>query len=162
MDPISVRMVRAALIWLAIGFVLGGLMLADTSVPGDWRAWFAPTHGHILFVGWFLQFAVGIAYWLLPRKRSDASPLGYNERAVFLGFVILNAGLVLRVFAEPAPRVGYMTSMVDELLVLSALAHVAAIGIIVTQLWSRVIPRPVRRTRGASRTEEDQESTAQE
>jgi hypothetical protein len=148
MDPISVKMVRAALIWLAIGFVFGGLMLADASVPGTWRLWFAPTHGHILFVGWFLQFAVGVAYWLLPRQRTDNRPLGYNETAAFLSFAILNTGLVLRVIAEPAPRIGYMTLLVDEILVLSAVAHVAAIGIVVFQLWSRVIPRPVRRNRG--------------
>ena len=147
MDPLSVRMVRAALIWLALGFILGGLMLADASVPGSWRGWYAPTHGHILFVGWFLQFAVGIAYWLLPRKRTDDSPLGYNERAANLSFVILNIGLLIRVFAEPAPRVGYMTSLIDELLIGSAVAHVAAIGIFVVQLWSRLIPRPPRRNR---------------
>ncbi len=150
MDPISVRMVRTALIWLAIGFVFGGLMLADSSLPGSWRAWFAPTHGHILFVGWFLQFAVGVAYWLLPRKRTDDRPLGYNEHAAFLSFVILNIGLVVRVIAEPAARIGYMTGLVDELLIVSALAHVGAIGIVVVQLWSRVIPRPVRRNRGES------------
>jgi hypothetical protein len=150
MDPISVKMVRAALIWLAVGFTVGGLMLADASVPGNWRAWYAPTHGHVLFVGWFLQFAVGVAYWLLPRKRTDESPLGYNEHAAFLSFAILNTGLLVRVVTEPAPRIGYMTGLVDELLILSALAHVAAIGIIVFQLWSRVIPRPVRRSRGSN------------
>jgi hypothetical protein len=148
LDPISVNMVRAALVWLAIGFVVGALMLADASLAGNWRAWFAPTHGHVLFVGWFLQFAVGIAFWLLPRQRTDARPLGYNERVAFLSFVILNTGLVLRVIAEPAPRIGYMTGLVDEMLVVSALAHVVAIGIVVTQLWGRVIPRPVRRKRG--------------
>ncbi len=147
MDPVSVRMVRAALLWLALGVVLGGLMLADASVPGNWRAWYLPTHGHILFVGWFLQFAVGIAYWLLPRKRSDELPLGYNERVTFFSFLILNSGLLIRVIAEPGPRAGYMTSLVDELLLVSAITHVVAIGIVVVQLWSRVIPRPPRRNR---------------
>ena len=52
-----------------LGFVIGGLMLVDRAIPGDWRAWMSPSHGHMLFVGWFLQFALGIAYWLLPRKR---------------------------------------------------------------------------------------------
>ncbi|TVR71830.1 MAG: hypothetical protein EA415_10740 [Sphaerobacteraceae bacterium] len=138
-------MVRAALIWLAIGFTFGGLMLADASVPGNWRAWFAPTHGHVLFVGWFLQFAVGVAYWLLPRKRTDIAPLGYNERTAFLSFIFLNIGLVIRVVAEPAPRIGYMSSGIDEMLIVSAIAHVGAIGIVVVQLWGRVTPRPVRR-----------------
>lgn len=150
MDPISVRMVRAALIWLAIGFTFGGLMLADASVPGNWRNWFAPTHGHVLFVGWFLQFAVGVAYWLLPRNRTDVAPLGYNERTAFLSFILLNTGLLIRVVAEPAPRIGYMASGVDEMLVISAIAHVGAIGIIVVQLWNRVIPRHARRQKRES------------
>jgi hypothetical protein len=157
MDPISVKMVRAALIWLTIGFVFGGLMLADASLPGNWRGWFAPTHGHVLFVGWFLQFAVGVAYWLLPRQRTDTRPLGYNERAAFLSFAILNTGLLLRVIAEPAPRMGYMDSLYSELLIISALFHVAAIGIVVGQLWGRVIPRPVRRNRSQANESRSQD-----
>lgn len=138
-------MVRTALIWLAIGFLLGGLMLADATFPGDWRHWFGPTHGHILFVGWFLQFAVGVAYWLLPRQRTDDRPLGYSERAALLSFVVLNIGLGLRVIAEPAMRMGYLTGTGDPILLVSAAAHIAAIGIIVTQLWGRVVPRVARR-----------------
>jgi vacuolar-type H+-ATPase subunit I/STV1 len=150
MDPISVKMVRAALIWLAIGFIFGALMLSDASIPGSWRAWFAPTHGHVLFVGWFLQFAVGIAYWLLPRQRTDERPLGYQETAALLAFLILNVALVLRVVAEPAPRIGYLEMLYNEALVVSAVLHVVAIGIVVTQLWGRIIPRPVRRNRNKS------------
>lgn len=62
MDRLSVIMVRSALLWLVAGIVVGGLMLVDRAIPGDWRAWLAPSHGHMLFVGWFLQFALGIAY----------------------------------------------------------------------------------------------------
>lgn len=153
MDPFSVRMVRAALVWLAIGFLLGATMLSDASLPGNWRFWFGPTHGHILFVGWFLQFAIGIAYWLLPRQRTDDRPFGYNERTALLSFVILNTGLVLRVLAEPAPRIGYLSGLSEPVLVVSALAHVVAIGIIVAQLWGRIKPRPPRRGRAASTSE---------
>src|ERR687898_1455118 len=106
MDPVSVRLVRASLLWLVAGFTLGALMLSDALVPGDWRLWFAPTHGHILFVGWFLQFAVGVAYWLLPRRRSTERPLGYGERSALLAVGALNLGLVLRIVAEPAERTG--------------------------------------------------------
>ena len=147
MDPLSVRMVRAALIWLAIGFVLGALMLVDGMIAGRWRLWFSPTHGHILFVGWFLQFAVGIAYWLLPRKRSDEKPLGYSDRWALVAFLSLNLGLAARVIVEPTERMGYTFVGTDAMLVLSAILQVTAIGIVVTQLWGRVIPRPPKRAR---------------
>ena len=81
MDRLTTVMVGAGLLWLLLGMVLGGAMLLARLVPADWVAWFAPTHGHILFVGWFLQFALGVAFWLLPRRRTPRHPLGYNERA---------------------------------------------------------------------------------
>jgi hypothetical protein len=152
MDPVSVKMVRASLIWLAIGFTVGGLMLADNSLPGTWRFWFGPTHGHVLFVGWFFQFAVGVAFWLLPRKRTAELPFGYNERTAFLSFIILNAGLIVRVIAEPGPRVGYLSNGADALLLVSAAAHVLAGGIIVSLLWGRAIQRPDRGARSNTRT----------
>jgi hypothetical protein len=141
MDPLSSVMLRAALTWLLAGFVIGAAMLTDRALPGQWRLWMAPTHAHILFVGWFLQFAVGVAYWLLPRRRSTERPLGYRERAAYLAFVALNLGLVLRIIAEPAELANDATL---ALLGASALLQVAATLVFVIQLWPRVGPRPMR------------------
>lgn len=141
MDPLSVRMVRTALLWLVVGFALGALMLSDALVPGDWRRWFSPTHGHILFVGWFLQFAVGVGYWLLPRKRTPQRPFGYREDLALAAWGLLNAGLVLRVIAEPLQRSGQDAAVLDWLLAGSAILQLAAIGLIAYQLWGRIQPR---------------------
>jgi hypothetical protein len=144
MDPLSSVMLRAALTWLLAEFVIGAAMLTDRALPGHWRLWMAPTHAHILFVGWFLQFAVGVAYWLLPRRRSTERPLGYRERAAYLAFVALNLGLVLRIIAEPAERAGLANDVTLALLRASALLQVAATLVFVIQLWPRVGPRPMR------------------
>jgi hypothetical protein len=144
MDPLSSVMLRAALTWLLAGFVVGAAMLTDRALPGQWRLWLAPTHAHIVFVGWFLQFAVGVAYWLLPRRRSTERPLGYRERAAYLAFVALNLGLVLRIIAEPAERAGLANDVTLALLGASALLQVAATLVFVIQLWPRVGPRPMR------------------
>ncbi len=141
MDRISIVMVRAALAWLVLGFVVGGLMLVDRAIPGDWRAWMAPSHGHILFVGWFLQFALGIAYWLLPRKRQPELPLGYPEKPGFVAVAALNLGLLARVAAEPFERVGRASDVTLTLLAVSAILQVAAVVIFVTQLWPRIYGR---------------------
>jgi hypothetical protein len=146
MDPLSSVMLRAALIWLLAGFVIGAAMLTDRALPGQWRLWMAPSHAHMLFVGWFLQFAVGVAYWLLPRRRSTERPLGYGERAAYVAVVALNLGLVLRIIAEPAERTGNESDGTMVLLIASALLQVAAALIFVTQLWPRVAARPIRGT----------------
>jgi hypothetical protein len=141
MDPVSVRLVRASLLWLVAGFTLGALMLSDALVPGDWRLWFAPTHGHILFVGWFLQFALGIAYWLLPRKRTEVLPLGYREGVGIAGAGALNAGLALRVLAEPLERGGHASDLTLTLLAGSAALQIVAVALFVSQLWPRIYGR---------------------
>lgn len=149
MDTVSVRLVRASLLWLVAGITLGALMLSDRLIPGDWRLWFAPTHGHILFVGWFLQFAIGIAYWLLPRKRTTERPLGYHERWALAAFALLNGGLLFRVAAEPPSRVGNGGDLGDAALAVSSLLQLAAIVIIAAQIWPRIVPRRQGRTPGS-------------
>ena len=143
MDRVSLIYTRAALIWLVAGVALGTAMLSDALTPGEWREWFAPTHGHMLFVGWFLQFAVGIAYWLLPRRRTPKIPLGYSERLAFAGMLLLNAGLLLRLIAEPAEQMGAQRG-VDVVLAVSGLAQLAAVVIIARQIWPRLRGRPAR------------------
>lgn len=120
MDRLTAVMVRLSLGWLLVGFVIGGVMLVDRAVPGAWRAWLAPSHGHMLFVGWLLQFALGIAYWLLPRKRSPDQPLGYHKPLSWLGVGTLNVGVVLRVISEPLERIGQGTAVTLTMLFVSA------------------------------------------
>jgi hypothetical protein len=150
MDRLSSLMLRTSLGWLLAGFVFGAAMLTDRALPGEWRLWLAPTHAHILFVGWFLQFAIGVAYWLLPRRRTDALPLGYQERAAVLAVAALNAGLALRLIAEPAERMGQANELTLALLALSAVLQVAAVTVFVVQLWPRIAPRPLRQKPAAS------------
>jgi hypothetical protein len=137
-------MVRLSLLWLLAGFIVGGLMLVDRDIPGDWRLWAQPTHGHMLFVGWFLQFALGIAYWLLPRKRSPERPVGYNLRLAQLAVAALNIGLLCRVIAEPLERTGHTGNGTLTLLAVSAVLQVGAAVVFVTQIWPRVAARPPR------------------
>ena len=150
MDLLSLVMVRLSLLWLLAGFIVGGAMLVDRDLPGAWRLWAQPTHGHMLFVGWFLQFALGIAYWLLPRKRTPERPFGYHERSAFAAFGLLNAGLLLRVLAEPPDRVGNGGDLVDVVLAVSAVLQLAAIIIVAIQIWPRIVPRRQPRTPGSS------------
>ena len=137
-------MLRAALTWLLVGVVIGAAMLTDRALPGQWRLWMAPSHAHMLFVGWFLQVAVGVAYWLLPRRRSPERPLGYREGTAYLAVGALNLGLVLRIIAESTERTGHESDLTMTVLIASALLQVAAALMFIVQLWPRVAVRPIR------------------
>lgn len=158
MDRLSAVMVRASFVWLLAGVVVGGLMLSDRSLPGDWRLWASPTHGHILFVGWFLQFALGIGFWLLPRRRTPERPLGYAEGIAYGAVVALNLGLGLRALAEPAERSGTSEWWTQALLLGSSALQIGAVALFVALLWPRAAARPraeSRRAYAAAATKRD-------
>jgi hypothetical protein len=143
-DRLTSIMLRIALGWLVIGFVIGGAMLTDRELPGQWRLWLAPGHGHMLFVGWFLQFVIGVAYWLLPRKRSPSQPVGYVERPAYIAVAALNTGLIFRVGGEGLERAGHPSDATFTALVIAAVLQILAAAIFVVQLWPRVAARPIR------------------
>lgn len=131
MDRLNSIMVRASFAWLLAGVLVGSLMLADWAAPGDWRQWMQPTHGHMLFVGWLVQFALGIAYWLLPRRRTPDRPLGYDEPIAIAAVAALNLGLLLRTVAEPAERAAAADWTLPALIA-SASLQLGAITLFVT------------------------------
>ena len=134
-------------------------MMADVWIPGRWRVWMAPTHGHMLFVGWFVQFALGIGIWLLPRTRSDSKPLGYRELPTIIGIIALNVGLSLRVVIEPLDRSGHGGPFSDVGLVASALLQLSAVVIFVIEIWPRVAARAPRKRVPAADAPGTQEKT---
>ncbi|SDE92967.1 hypothetical protein SAMN04488243_11637 [Thermus arciformis] len=84
--------VRAALLYLVYTALLGTLFHLFPSLVGPFR----PSHVHAGLVGFFLQMVMGVAYWMMPR------PGGLRQdRLEGLTFVLLNAGLLLRLFLEP-------------------------------------------------------------
>ena len=131
--------------WLLVGFLIGAAMLVDRALPGDWRLWLAPSHAHMLFVGWFLQFAIGIAYWLLPRRRTaERGRLAIGSAWQPPPSPPSTGGLICRIVAEPAERTGLGGDVTVSLLAASAVLQTAAAVIFAVQLWRRVAPRPAR------------------
>lgn len=92
MPRLSQWMIRAAFIYLLLGFTIGALMLANKGVPLHPVLWqWLPAHIEFLLFGWIVQVAMGVAFWILPRywKR----PRRGNETLVIIAFVLLNSGI---------------------------------------------------------------------
>lgn len=92
MPRLSRWFVRAALLYLLAGFTIGAAVLVQKGGapwPILWRL--RPAHIELLVVGWSVQLAMGVAFWILPRWRS-ARPRG-DERPAWLAFWALNVGV---------------------------------------------------------------------
>jgi hypothetical protein len=69
-------------------------MLSDRSVSfGVSRAELLPAHIEFLLVGWMVQLAFGVAFWILPRFRSG--PERGREELVWLSYALLNLGVII-------------------------------------------------------------------
>lgn len=133
MPPLTRLAIRLALAWLVAG--LGGLALR----PVGGALLPSPTLYHLLTVGWLTQLIVGVAYWMFPRE-SAARPRGRAAPA-WAAVLGLNAGLLLRLAAEPVARVHGPAPVTAGALAASALLQLAAAIAFAVHLWPRVRAR---------------------
>jgi heme/copper-type cytochrome/quinol oxidase subunit 1 len=122
-------MIRAALLALTAGATLGALMLAAPGAAGvvRWRA----LHAELLLVGWTVQLAFGVAYWILPRFRSG--PERGHEALGWAAFALVNAGVLLVGLGRSDAGAGMWALVGRSAEGLAAVAFVA-------QAWPRVKP----------------------
>ncbi len=94
MPYLSAWLTRTALVYLAAGFTFGGLLLLHKGLPISGALWrLLPLHIESVLIGWTLQLALGIAYWVLPRHAHGA-PRG-AERPAWAAYALLNLGVLL-------------------------------------------------------------------
>jgi cbb3-type cytochrome oxidase subunit 1 len=94
MPRLSAWLTRTALAYLAAGFTFGGLLLLHKGLPIAGALWrLLPLHIESVLIGWTLQLALGIAYWILPRHLHGA-PRG-AERPAWAAYVLFNLGVLL-------------------------------------------------------------------
>ena len=94
MPRLSVWMTRTALLHLALGFTLGALLLIQRELPVHPSILrLRPLHAELLLMGWTVQLAMGVAFWILPRFR--AGPERGAEWPAWLAYALLNGGVVL-------------------------------------------------------------------
>jgi hypothetical protein len=133
MPRLSRAFIRAALLYLLLGLTFGGLMLANKGLnlsPSLWRL--LPVHIEFLLLGWTVQLALGVAFWILPRFWEGA-PRG-NETGARLAFVLLNGGVLLA-------AAGGWLGRPPALLIAGRAAEVAAVLAFAAHAWPRIVPR---------------------
>ena len=94
MPRLSSWFIRLSLIYLAIGFSFGALMLANEGLAFDLHLdMILPVHVEFLLAGWMLQLVLGVAYWILPRY-VQGLPRG-NQTTAWLSLIFLNTGILM-------------------------------------------------------------------
>lgn len=136
MPSISRWFARAGLIYLVLGLAVGVLSAFGNRFGMPALASFVgPVFVHLLVVGWVTQLIVAVMIWMFPIHSKD-NPRG-NERLWWAILGLLNAGLLLRLVAEPLHAM-QPSGLLGTLLVVSAILQwVAGMGIVVN-VWPRI------------------------
>lgn len=131
--------IKAGLLYFVLALLAGVLYQARTEIDlPSWMSALNPVYVHLLAVGWVTQLIIGVAYWMFP-KFTKAQPRG-SEALGWATFILLNAGLILRIISEPRvtmrsePDLGWM-------LAVSAVLQTVAGWLFVINTWSRVKER---------------------
>lgn len=129
MPKLSCWFVRAAFVYLLVGFTLGGLLLWNKGIPLTPQIWrLLPVHIEVQMFGWILQLAMGVAYWILPRFQTKRR----RERWAWSAFILLNGGCWLVVLGS--------WSDLPSIILAGRLAETSAILAFVIHAWPRVKP----------------------
>jgi hypothetical protein len=139
MPFLSRLLIRTALIWLAVGSTVGGLLLAQKGYPlAAWLWSLRYTHVHILLVGWTMQLASGVAFWILPRL--DTSGSRGDERPIWWYYGALNAGVVFAALHDPLVALAALdVPLLRSMPMLAGLLYLVAIILFVRHAWPRIV-----------------------
>lgn len=93
MPRLTVWMVRTALLHMGAGFTIGALMLYNKGLPFDVQVWrLLMPHIELMLLGWVMQLAMGVAFWILPRM-TKGDKYG-REWLAWLAYILLNIGIL--------------------------------------------------------------------
>jgi hypothetical protein len=130
MPHLSAWFVRAALLYLALGFTFGGLLLANKGVPLHPLTWrLLPAHIEFLLFGWTLQLIFGVAFWILPRWQTQRG----NVQPAWSALLLVNVGIWLVVLT------GWLNWPAWSMLA-GRLLEAAAVAAFAAHAWPRVKP----------------------
>lgn len=136
--PTFVRyFIKTGLAYL-VGSLLLGVAMAGSSVVDLPRVFSSllPTYLHLFMVGWITQIIFGVSIWMFPSP--DTEGRYGNETIIWGVYWTINAGLLLRLVAEPGNLLWQTSTLMDLGLVASAfLQWVAAVGY-AYHIWGRI------------------------
>ncbi len=99
MPRLSTWFIRTSLLYLALGFTFGGLLLINKGFPYFPYFWsLLPAHIEMVLFGWTVQLVMGMAFWILPRFSKP--PIRGNEKLAWGAFILVNTGIWFIVLAS--------------------------------------------------------------
>jgi heme/copper-type cytochrome/quinol oxidase subunit 1 len=130
------RFIKTAILFLAVGLIIGGWMIARRELYGDFPGpYLVSAHTHALFVGFVVMMIEGVALWLFPRPEKGDER--YRPRVVELAYWVLTVGTAARIAGELA-RTLSTEVWLRALVVAAGFTQIVGILIFFYTMWTRI------------------------
>jgi len=109
---------------------MGALLLSAKAVPMPAAIFrLFPMHAEALLIGWVVQLAMGVAWWILPKypKRPERGP----GAPIWAAWTLLNTGVLLT-------GIGRSVGAADAVVLAGRIGELLAAVVFVSAAWPRV------------------------
>lgn len=132
------RYIKTAIVFLAVGLLIGGWMLVRRELYGLYpNAYEVSAHTHALLVGFVMEMILGVALWLFPRPSKE--DLRYSPRTAEWAYWVLTLATASRVLGELA-RPLIESRALRWVVVLAGLAQAFGLLLFFQTMWTRIRP----------------------
>ncbi|MDZ7657715.1 cbb3-type cytochrome c oxidase subunit I [Fodinibius sp.] len=124
-------MIKASMLYMLAGFVIGALILISKVYPESSSVWsLLSIHIEVSIFGWIIQLTMGTAYWILPRYLVDKSRGNPNLAMLMVG--VLNVGILINVAS-------YLDIIGSSATIWGRLLEIIAVVLFVGLHWNRAV-----------------------
>ena len=136
MDPLVRRYLKTAIGFLALGLIMGLVMLARREILGAWPSPFwVSAHTHALLVGFVMMMIQGVALWMFPRP--DKADDRYRPELAELAYWLVAASTALRLVGELLrPAVG--APALRWAVAIAGAGQVVGLLVFFVNMWPRI------------------------
>ena len=132
------RYLKTGIIFLAIGLIIGGWMVVERELHGQFASRYViSAHTHAILVGFIMMMILGVALWLFPRPEKNDPR--YQPKLAEAAYWLLAIGTAVRLGGELA-RDSSRLPVLAWVIVISSLMQIAGIGVFFYTMWSRIRP----------------------
>jgi len=129
MTRLSSWAIRLALVHLGVAFTAGAWLLAARGFPTlAPPSWLRPAHLELALLGWTLQLAMGVAYYILPRHATGAAR--GSVRIAVVAITLFNLGVLTVVAGAAADQ--------SAALLAGRLAEAGGVALFASNAWPRI------------------------
>lgn len=141
------RYVKTALVYFALGLLLGASLLVQQALGNGANPAVVSAHTHLTLIGFMVTLIMGVAYWMFPRPAKE--DMRYSPSMAEINYWLITIGTGAR-FAGEMAQAFHRHPAEWVVIMAGAAMQVVAGFIFVWNIWTRIraVGSQIRESKG--------------